>query len=180
MQNLKKVRYLVQAAVIAALYAALTYVANALNLAYGPVQFRFSEALTLLAVFTPAAIPGLTVGCFLSNLTSPFGVVDWIFGSLATFLAVVCSRQVSKIRFKDTPILSPFMPVLFNAVIIGFEIACFSSTNQFSFAHFSWPVFFANALSVGAGELVVCYALGLPFYFAIRQIHSKYPKLLTY
>ena len=75
----KSIRYLVQAAVIAAIYAVLTLLASSLNLAYGPVQFRISEFLTVLPMFTPAAIPGLTLGCFLANLASPFGPVDWIF-----------------------------------------------------------------------------------------------------
>ncbi len=73
MSTSKKVRFLALSAVIAALYAVLTYVAAALNLAYGAVQFRFSEALTVLPVFTPAAIPGLTVGCLIANLGSPLG-----------------------------------------------------------------------------------------------------------
>ena len=71
MSTSKKVRFLALGAVIAALYAVLTYVAAAVNLAYGPVQFRFSEALTVLPVFTPAAIPGLTLGCVIANLGSP-------------------------------------------------------------------------------------------------------------
>ena len=83
MNTSKKVRFLALGAVIAALYAVLTYVAAAVNLAYGPVQFRFSEALTVLPVFTPAAIPGLTLGCVIANLGSPLGVVDWVFGPLA-------------------------------------------------------------------------------------------------
>ena len=73
MNTSKKVRFLALGAVIAALYAVLTYVAAAVNLAYGPVQFRFSEALTVLPVFTPAAIPGLTLGCVIANLGSPLG-----------------------------------------------------------------------------------------------------------
>lgn len=73
----KSIRYLVQAAVIAAIYAVLTLLASSLNLAYGPVQFRISEFLTVLPMFTPAAIPGLTLGCFLANLASPFGLDFW-------------------------------------------------------------------------------------------------------
>lgn len=88
------VLFLAQAAVIAALYTVLTLVAVAMNLAFGPVQFRFSEALTILPVFTPAAIPGLTLGCVLSNLWSSFGLADIIFGSLATLLAALCSFWV--------------------------------------------------------------------------------------
>ena len=178
MQNTSKVRYIAQAAVIAALYAALTYAANFFNLAYGAVQFRFSEALTILPLFTPAAIPGLTLGCFLSNLTSPFGIVDWVFGSAATLLGALAVRWVSKIRFKDFPLLSPLMPVLFNAVIIGFEIACFSDSGLFAFTHFSWAIFTSSALSVGIGELAVCYVLGVPLYYALQRMNKRYPVFL--
>ena len=87
MSTSKKVRFLALGAVIAALYAVLTYVAAAMNVAYGAVQFRFSEALTVLPVFTPAAIPGLTLGCLIANLGSPLGVVDWVFGTGATLIA---------------------------------------------------------------------------------------------
>ena len=89
-----KVRFLALSAVIAALYAVLTYAAAAMNLAFGAVQFRFSEALTVLPAFTPAAIPGLAVGCLISNLASPLGVVDWVFGTLATLLAGIFSYLV--------------------------------------------------------------------------------------
>ena len=87
MSTSKRVRFLALGAVIAGLYAVLTYVAAAMNLAYGAVQFRFSEALTVLPVFTPAAVPGLALGCFIANLASPLGVVDWVFGTGATLLA---------------------------------------------------------------------------------------------
>ena len=93
-----KVRFLALSAVIAALYAVLTYAAAAMNLAFGAVQFRFSEALTVLPAFTPAAIPGLAVGCLISNLASPLGVVDWVFGTLATLLAGIFSYLVRNIR----------------------------------------------------------------------------------
>ena len=97
-----KVRFLALSAVIAALYAVLTYAAAAMNLAFGAVQFRFSEALTVLPAFTPAAIPGLAVGCLISNLASPLGVVDWVFGTLATLLAGIFSYLVRNIRWKES------------------------------------------------------------------------------
>ena len=80
-------RTLVTAALIAAAYAALTYVSAAMGLAYGEVQFRLSEALCVLAAFTPAAIPGLTIGCVLGNITSPLGIADIVFGAAATLLS---------------------------------------------------------------------------------------------
>ena len=100
MSNSKKVRFMAVSAVIAAMYAGLTYLAAAVNLAYGPVQFRFSEALTVLPAFTPAAVPGLALGCFIANLTSPFGAVDWVFGTLASFVAAVGTLALSRVRFK--------------------------------------------------------------------------------
>ncbi len=171
----KSIRYLVQAAVIAAIYAALTLLASLMNLAYGPVQFRISEFLTVLPLFTSAAIPGLTLGCFLANLASPFGPVDWIFGSTATLLAAVVSYLLRNVRIKDIPFLVPMAPVVFNAAVIGIELACFSDVG-FGFENFSWIAFGYNALTVGVGELVICYVLGLPF--AIFLMKTKLGKQL--
>lgn len=168
-KNYQKTLFLVQTAAIAALYAALTYAAAAFNLAYGPVQFRFSEALTVLPVFTPAAVPGLALGCFLSNLASPLGAADWVFGTSATLLAAICTRAVRKITCKGVPVLAPLMPVLFNTFIIGFEIACLTDTGNFGFGNFTWAALFAGGVCVGIGELVVCYALGIPLTLAIRK-----------
>lgn len=158
----QKTRFIVQSALIAALYAALTYVAVALNLAYGPVQFRFSEALTVLAAFTPAAIPGLAIGCFLGNLASPM-FLDVLLGTLATLLAALCSYWTRNIRFKNLPLLSLFFPVLFNALIVGAEIAFFLPEG------FTFQGFLINAAWVGLGELVVCYAGGVPLAMALNK-----------
>lgn len=169
MKSSKQIRFLAQGAVIAALYAVLTYAAAALNLAYGEVQFRFSEALTVLPVFTPAAAPGLALGCFLSNLASPLGVVDWVFGTSATLIAALLTRAVSSVQVKGVPVLAPLPPVLLNAGIVGLEIACLSDVG-FAWANFSWAAFSAGAVSVGLGELVVCYALGLPLLIALKRV----------
>ncbi|MDD4699933.1 MAG: QueT transporter family protein, partial [Oscillospiraceae bacterium] len=118
-------RNLVRAALIAAIYAALTYAAAGLGIAYGPIQFRLSEALTILAVFTPAAIPGLTIGCFLGNLGSPYGIIDILCGTAATFIASVATYYIAKKAHKLVPILAPLPPVIANAVIIGLEITLF-------------------------------------------------------
>lgn len=152
----RRTRFLVQSAMIAALYAASTLALSTLGIAYGPVQFRLSEALTILPVFTPAAIPGLAIGCFLSNLASPYAVVDMVLGTLATFLAAVLSRLARNVRVKNVPVLSALPPVLCNALIVGAEIAFFMPKG------FTWVGFASSALSVGAGELAVCAALGLP------------------
>ncbi|MFI3327183.1 MAG: QueT transporter family protein [Clostridia bacterium] len=177
MKKNNSVHFLAQSAVIAAMYAVLTYVAAMMNLAYGSVQFRFSEALTILPVFTPAAIPGLTIGCFLANLTSPLGPVDWIFGSLATLLATLLTRALKDITFKGIPLLSFFAPVLINAIIIGLEIACLSDVGTFMPSLMSLTVFLPVALSVGIGEFVICYGLGVPLFLAIKK--SKLEKFLN-
>ena len=162
-----RVRFLVQAAMIAALYTVLTLVAAMLNWAYGPVQFRFSEAMTVLPMFTPAAIPGLAVGCFLSNVWSNMGVMDMIFGTLATLLAAVATRAARHVRVKGIPVLAPLPPVVCNALIVGLEITLVSPGGSL------WHAFLANALSVGAGELVVCYVLGLPLAILLDRLDAE-------
>ncbi len=159
----QRLRRLTQGAVIAAAYAALTYAAALANLAYGPVQFRFSEALTVLPVLTSAAVPGLTVGCLLANIFSGYGIYDMVFGTLATLLAAVCTRLVRNVRFRGVPVLAPLPPVFFNAVIVGAEITALSPGG------FAWAVFWPTAGSVGFGELVVCYVLGLPLVVALEK-----------
>jgi uncharacterized membrane protein len=161
-QSTRVVR-LVQGAMTAAVYAVLTLLAAMANLAYGPFQFRFSEALTILPVFTSAAIPGLTVGCLLANIFSGYGVYDMVFGTLATLLAAVLTRLVRNVRLKGVPVLAPLPPVVVNAVIVGAEITALSPGG------FAWGEFWATAGSVGLGELVVCYVLGLPLAVLIEK-----------
>lgn len=161
--NKKKTDFIVKSAVIAAVYAGLTYLSSVFGIAYGPIQFRLSEALTILPVFTPAAIPGLTVGCFLGNITSPYGIVDVLCGTFATFIAAVLSYCTRKIKFKDMPLLSAVFPVIANAVIVGLEITVFMPEG------FALQAFLINAFQVGIGQLVVCYGLGIPLYKVIKK-----------
>lgn len=129
-------------ALIAALYAALT-------LAFGAVQFRISEALTLLPVLFPQAVPGLTLGCLISNLFNPMGatVYDVVFGTLATLIAAVITwRMRASIWVRALP------PVLCNAVIVGLVL---------TYAY-GIDMLWMNMLTVGLGEAVVCYVLGVP------------------
>ncbi len=149
---------------IAAIYAAATYLSAVFGVAYGNIQFRFSEALTILSVFTPAAVPGLTIGCIIGNITSPFGVWDIIFGSLATLLAATCARALRNVKIKGFPFLSLLMPVVFNALIVGAELTFLLPAQTPSLALFA-----VSALEVGAGELAVCLAGGIPLFFAIRK-----------
>ena len=153
--------FITQAAVIAALYVALTYISSAMGLAYNSVQFRLSEILTVLPVFTPAAIPGLTLGCFIANISSPFGIIDILCGTLATFLASVVTYAVRNITLKGMPVLATIPPVLFNALIIGLEIWYLEGKLP--------EIFFISALQVGAGQAVMCIVAGLAFIRAVKK-----------
>lgn len=156
----KSTLYLVQAAVIAALYVGLTYAQELLipNSTSMAVQFRISEVLTMLALFTPAAIPGLTAGCVLANIVCLNALpIDMVIGPIASFLAVLCIYKLKDIRFKGLPILASLMPAIFNGVIIGLEIEIFFVPGGFHFADF-----LLQGALVALGELGVCVILGLP------------------
>ncbi len=157
----KSTTYMVQAAVIAALYAVLTVLQNTLlpGSASLPVQFRISEVLTILAVYTPAAIPGLTIGCMIANISSlsALGPYDMIFGTLASFLAVVMMYQFRKLRLFSLPILSALIPALANGIIVGLEIEIFFIEGSFHMGSF-----IMQGGLVAIGELAVLLVLGLP------------------
>ena len=149
-------RDLTLAAVLAAVYAALTITLPVPQ--YGAVQIRFAEALTVLPFLFPAATPGLFVGCIIANLFSPF-VLDVVFGSMATLLACLVTYKLRNIRFKGLALAASLPPVLFNAVIIGIEIAV-----MFPDPSSSAPIWLAcitNGISVGIGELISCTVLGV-------------------
>lgn len=144
-------RQLATAGIIAALYTVLSLFANVFGVAYGPIQCRFSEALTVLPFFLPEAVPGLFIGCLVTNLMSTVGPLDIIFGSLATLLAALWTRKM------PSKWLAPLPPVLCNAVIIGAMIAWYEAGFTAAF-----PGLFAyNAFTVGLGEVIACYVLGL-------------------
>lgn len=150
---------LTKAAIIAALYAALTLLVYPFS--YGPIQFRISEALTILPFFMPEAIIGLFVGCIISNLLSPnIVILDVVFGSLASLLAAYLTYRM------PNKWLAPLPPVIVNAIVIG-AVITFSMSAGESFA----AVLTLNTLSVGAGQLVVCYGLGLPLMFVMRKLN---------
>ena len=150
----KSTAYLTQAAIIAALYAVLTFFLQPLS--FSGSQLRISEALTILPVITPAAVPALAVGCFISNLASPFGVLDLVLGTSATLVAAVLSRLTAHVRIKNLPVLSAAFPVVLNSISAGLVIAIMNGGG------FTLAVFAASALSVAAGESIVCFLLGLP------------------
>ena len=141
-----KTKFLIQAGIIAAIYAALTIILAPFS--YGPMQIRVSEALTILPFFTPAAVPGLFIGCLVSNFISPYGVIDMIFGSGATLIAAVGSYLL-----RSKPILVPLPPVLANGVIIGLMLYYAYGVPMNLFLIMAW---------VSLGEFVACYAIGYP------------------
>lgn len=163
MTRKENINFIIQSALIAALYAGLTYLSNAFGLAYGPIQLRISEVLTVLPAITPSAIPGLTVGCFIANIGS-FNAADMIFGTFATFIAALITYCLRDIKFKKIPYLSLLSPVIVNAVIIGFEIAVLFLEGGYTLAGFV-----ISALEVGLGEFIVCFGLGIPFYLAASK-----------
>ena len=157
----KRTTFIVESALIAGIYAAVTYFVAPVS--FGAQQFRMSESLTILPALTPNAIPGLTIGCLIANINSPYGVLDIICGTLATFLAAVCTRYTRNIKIKELPLLSFIFPVLFNGIIIGLELSFFMPEG------FSFIGFLSISLSVAFGEAVVCYILGLPLYIGLRR-----------
>ncbi len=153
---MKTTRFIAHAAVIAAVYAALTMLIAPLS--YGPVQIRFSEALTILPAFTPAAIPGLFIGCLVANMYTG-NIIDIVFGSLTTLVAAFLSFKLRKKQW-----LVPLPPVLLNAWVVGYYLTL-------QFGGLTWM----NMLTVGAGQLIACYVI--PIYFIIN--YQKYQEKIN-
>ena len=154
-------RSLTQAAVIAALYAALTHLQNLLlpGTASMAIQFRASEALCILAFFTPAAIPGLSLGCLLFNLTSGMALpLDFLVGTLASGCAAAAMWYTLSLKCGKLPLPGLLMPALFNALLVGWELTAYIGGG-----------FFLNALYVALGELGVLFSLGILLYFALSK-----------
>lgn len=166
MDNKKIIRFAALGGVIAALYTVATFLSAALGLSYGAIQFRISEALTILPLFFPEAITGLTLGCVISNLASPLGIIDILCGSAATLIAALGTRALRNIKIKKLPVLSMLCPVLSNGIIVGAEIA-FLSKGAFL------PIFLITALQVAIGELLVLAILGTPLYFGLAKHLTK-------
>lgn len=156
---MKHTRYLVQAAIIAALYAVLTHMQNLLlpGSATWAIQMRISEALCVLAFFTPAAVPGLSLGCLLFNLTySATLPLDFLVGTLATFLAAEGMWLTRAWKVKGLPLFGLILPALFNALLVGWELAVYIGGG-----------FVMNAVYVAIGELAVLLVLGSALYYTL-------------
>ncbi len=163
MRNRNRNRHLTRAAIIAALYAVLTHLQNLIlpGSASWAIQCRLSEALCVLALFTPAAIPGLTIGCLLFNITS--GAVlplDFLVGSAATFLATTAMWNLRNIRFSGYPLAAMMMPALTNAILVGWELSVYIGGGLF-----------INGLYVATGELIVLLIFGSVLYWLMKKRH---------
>ena len=153
-----RVRFMTQAAMIAAIYVVLTIFISAFNLASGAIQIRISEALTILPAFTPAAIPGLFLGCLISNLITGAMLPDIIFGSLATLLGALGSYFVRKWKWAV-----PVPPILSNMIIIPFILAYVYQMPG------GVPYFM---LTIGIGEVLSCGVLGMILYGTIAKYRN--------
>lgn len=150
----KNAVYLTQAAMIAAIYVVLTYLANALGLANHAIQVRFSEALTILPFFTPAAVPGLFIGCLLSNILTGCALPDILFGSLATLLGALGTYFLRKWKW-----CAPICPILCNTLIVPLVLIYGYGLLLDGFT--LWQCYGYYALTVGAGEVISCGILGM-------------------
>ena len=157
--QLSKVRFLTHASLIAAVYAALTIWLAPIS--FGQQQLRVAEALAILPAFTPAAIPGLFIGCAIANTVSFLGLPDIIFGSLATLISAQLTYMISRL-LKDRgallrSILIPLPAVIINTIVIGAMLAVLTEVS-----------FWIAAMGVMAGQALSCYGLGVPLMFLLR------------
>lgn len=154
----ESLKMMCRAGVIAALYAAICLLLRPLS--YGEVQLRVSEALTLLPVLTPAAAPGLFIGCLLANLLGGANVLDIVFGSLTTLAAALLTR-----RWKNRPALAALPPVVLNGVVVGILMRYAYGVEM--------PLWMCMG-SVALGQAVACYGLGLLLLAALRKVPERY------
>lgn len=157
---------MVQAAMIAAIYVVLTFIASAFGLANYAVQVRFSEALTILPYFTPAAIPGLFIGCLLSNVLTGCALPDIIFGSLATLIGALGTYALRRWKW-----CAPVCPIIANTIIVplvliyGYGLLIEGMSFLQCFGYY--------CLTVGAGEIISCGILGMVLLLSLQKYQSK-------
>jgi len=156
----KGILFLTRSAMIAAIYVVLTVFISAFNLASGVIQIRISEALTILPVFTTAAIPGLFAGCLISNLITGCAPFDVVFGSIATLIGAVGTYALRK----KSPAIAALPPIISNTVIIPFVL-------KFVYDFPGSIPFFM--LTVGAGEVISCGILGVALYTALTPVKNR-------
>lgn len=151
----RNVKTITNAAIIASLYVVLTFIANSMGLASGAIQIRISEALTILPVFTPAAIPGLFIGCLISNIIAGGVIWDVIFGSIATLLGALGTYILRKYKW-----LAPLPPIIANALIVPFVlIYAYGATEALPYL----------IVTVGIGEVISAGILGMMLYSSLSK-----------
>ena len=148
--------YLTQASLIAALYVMLTIISNFAGLASGVIQLRLSEMLTILPVFTPAAIPGLAVGCAVANLATGCALWDVVFGTLATTLGALGTYYIGR----KYPYAGPAFPIAANAQIVP---------KVLQVVYGAEGTYWYFMLTVGIGEILSCGVLGIILYRVLRK-----------
>jgi len=153
---MKNTKFLIQGAIIAAIYAVLTIAFAPIS--YGEIQVRISEALTILPFFTTAAIPGLFVGCLIANLMSPVGFLDIIFGSLASLVAAYLSYKMPR------EWLVPLPPVLVNGIVVGILL-------KYAYG-LPFPLL-TLMLWVTIGQTIACYGIGYPLLLILKRYGKK-------
>ncbi len=153
----KKVLFLTQAAMIAALYVVLTTLANLFGLASGAIQVRLSEMLTILPFFIPAAIPGLFLGCFLSNLLTGCCILDIIMGSLATLIGAVGAYLLRRWKW-----MVPLPTILANAIIVPYVL---TSPYGYGLTDAWWYLI----VTVSLGEIISCGILGMILLLTLQK-----------
>ena len=149
--------FLTQAAMIAAIYVVLTYIFAPFS--FGEIQVRISEALTILPLFTPAAIPGLFIGCLIGNILGGAILPDILFGSIATLIGAVFTYMLRK----QKPFFGPIPPIVSNTVIVPLVL-------RFAYG-MNLPIPFMM-LTVGVGEVISCGILGLILYAALNRYQN--------
>ena len=168
--NNKRINFITDAAVIAAIYVVLTLLANALGLANYAIQVRFSEAFTILPFFTPAAVPGLFVGCILSNIVTGCLPLDIVFGSIATLIGALGTYYIAHgLKTTKDPgfyststlrkWLCPIPPIISNMIIVPLILM--------NVYHFEGSLIYFMT-TVGIGELIYCLVLGMILLFALE------------
>ena len=151
------VMFITQGAVIAALYVVLVVIFNYMS--FGPIQFRIAEALTILPYFTPAAIPGLFVGCIIANVLGGAIVWDIVFGSIATLIGAIGTYLLRKNKW-----LAPIPPIVANTIIVPFILR---------YAYGAEGMFAMFFVTVGAGEIIVCGVIGMILLYAINPYRNR-------
>ncbi|MCQ1530272.1 QueT transporter family protein [Lutispora saccharofermentans] len=151
---MKKTVFLMQASLIAAIYAAITIALAPIS--YGQIQVRVAEALTILPAFTPAAIPGLFVGCIVANLYGGGGIIDVVFGSLATLMAAYLSYKMPK------KWLVPLPPVVVNGIIVGYILNYL----------YGLPLLITMGW-VAVGQMIACYGFGYPLMKVLEKYEDR-------